>query len=662
MPTTGENEQGLHKILELTRAISIALLILHAYYFFYAAFFQWHLVSVFSDRFLNQVARTGIFGSLNTAKWIALGSLGISLLGAKGKKELSLGYTIPLVLLGTGLLAYFGCNFFLNCDVQPVLRLMLFASLELTGYLLLLAGGLRFTRILRIAFYPPDIFNREAETFPQEERMIVNEYSINFPARYRYKDSTRSSWINITNPFRGTLIMGSPGSGKSYFIIQHILRQHVRKGFALFVYDFKYDELSRIAYNCFLKDAGNYPVPPKFYALHFDDLAHSHRCNPLDKDSMVDIMDAREAAQTVLFGLNQEWIKKPGDFWVESAINFVTALIWFLRSFENGIYCTLPHVIELAQVPYGRLFSVLRSESQIENLMNPFVTAFLNDATEQLEGQIGSARISLAKLAAPNLYYILSGNDFTLDINHPGEPKIVCLGNNPQKTQTYGAVLSLYISSMTRLLTKKDRLKCSLVFDEFPTIYFNGIDKLIATARSSKIATTIAVQDTSQLKLYYSREQAEVITNIVGNLISGQVSGDSAKHLAERFGKIMQGRQNIAVNSNDTTVTQSHQLEYAIPASRIASLSAGEFVGTVADDPLQKMPLKMFCAEILNDHAALADEAAKYRDLPVIREVNRQDVLAQYAKIKTEIRTLIDAELLRMLNTPELENLIIQKS
>lgn len=362
-----------------------------------------------------------------------------------------------------------------------------------------------------------------------------------------------------------------------------------------------------------------------------------------------------------MLGLNHEWIRKRGDFFVESPINFVTALIWFLRKYKEGQYCTLPHVIELAQVEYAKLFSVLRTEPQIEVLINPFVSAYLNDAREQLEGQIASAKISLSRLSSEKLYYVLSGNDFTLDINDPEAPKIVCLGNNPQKAQTYGAVLSLFATSLTRLINRKGGHKSSLVFDEFPTLYFHGIDHLIATARSNKVATTLAVQDGSQLRVQYGKELADVILNIVGNVISGQVTGDTAKGLSERFGKIMQERESISINRSDTSVSRSKQLELAIPPSRIASLSSGEFVGMVADNPEQKIALKSFCAEIIQDHSGITREQAHYKDLPVVTPVTATEIGANFLRIKGEVGSLIQTELERMLDTPVLSDKILRK-
>src|SRR6478609_10176653 len=290
------------------------------------------------------------------------------------------------------------------------------------------------------------------------------------------------------------------------------------------------------------------------------------------------------------------------------------------------------------QLEYKIMFPLLRTEPEIDVLINPFESAYRHEAWEQLEGQIASAKIGMARLSSPQLYYVLSGNDFTLDINNPQNPKIVCTGNNPQKQQIYGAVLSLYISRVIKLVNKKHQQKCSLVFDEFPTIYFNGIDSLIATARANKVATTLAVQDYSQLKKDYGRDQAEVIMNIVGNVISGQVVGETSKFLSERFGKIVQERKSVSINRTDTSISRSTQLDAAVPPSKIASLSSGEFVGMVADDPDQKIALKVFHAEILNNHEEIKREEENYDPIPAIRSISHYDIEQNYFRIKKDIQ------------------------
>ncbi|WP_294958481.1 conjugal transfer protein MobC [uncultured Flavobacterium sp.] len=658
---TGENEQALRKILDMTRLMGIIILLIHFYFYCFDLFKQWNLAPDFVQRILENIYRTGLMDSFNRSKLFALALLLISLLGARGRKDEKMQLKTALYYSGLGLLLYFGSYLAFVIFSDTEVCSVFYLSLCSAGYLLILSGGTLLSRIIRRKLSPNDIFNRENETFPQEERLIENEYSVNLPARYHLKDKVRNSWINIINPFRGILVPGTPGSGKSYFVIRHVITQHIRKGFAMFIYDFKFDDLTIIAYNAWLEFRHLYTVQPKFYIINFDDLSRTHRCNPLDPAAMADITDAAESARTILMGLNREWIKKQGDFFVESPINFLTAAIWYLRKYKDGEFCTLPHVIELIQADYEDLFTLLRTEKEIEVLINPFVSAFLNEATDQLEGQIASAKISLAKLSSPQLYYVLSGSDFTLDINNPSDPKIVSMGNNPQKIQTYGAVLSLFVSRIIKQVNQKGKLKSSLVFDEFPTIYLNNIDSLIATARSNRVSTCLGIQDFSQLRKDYGREQADVIINIVGNIVSGQVSGDTAKQLSERFGKIMQDRESLSINSSDTSISRSRQLEAAVPPSKISTLSSGEFVGMTADNPDCRIELKTFHCGIVNDHEKIKKEIDSYEEIPLIRKIDSVIVQRNYLQVKIEIQEIIQSEMERIIRNPALASLILSK-
>lgn len=636
---TGEDIQGLRKIIDFTRLISVIILSIHFYLSCYQAFNFLGWTSEITNRMIANISKTGLFSDILNAKLAALLFLVISLIGAKGRKDEFIKKTTIIIYVLIGMFLYFTSHLSFYLQQGVITITIIYMMITITGYLFILSGGTLLSRLIKNNLQT-DIFNKDNETFPQEERCLGNEYSINLPAKYNLRGKVRKSWINIINPFRGILVAGTPGAGKSYFVIRHIIDQHIRKGFSMFIYDFKYDDLTKIAYNKLLKYQNNYEVKPKFYVINFDDLSKTHRCNPLDPNAMTDITDAIEASRTIMLGLNRDWIKKQGDFFVESPINFLTAVIWFLKKYENGKYCTLPHVIELMQVDYDELFPLLEQEEEIQVLINPFISAYRNNAKAQLEGQIASAKIGLARLSSPQLYYVLSGNDFTLDINHPDEPKIVCVGNNPQKLQTYGAVLSLYISRMIKLVNTKNQLKSSLIFDEFPTIYFNNIDSLIATARSNKVSTTLAVQDFSQLRKDYGKEQADVITGIVGNIISGQVTGDTAKTLSENFGKIMQDRTSRNINSSDISITQSTQLDYAIPAAKISALSSGEFVGMVTDNPEEKIELKMFHSEIQNYHNAIKDEEKRFKNSPIIKKVKEEDVLENYFRIKREVNLI----------------------
>src|SRR3990170_8196421 len=363
---TGENEQALRKILDMTRLISITILVLHFYYFCYTAFQQWQLTMIFTDRLLGNIQNTGLFSTFHKSKLIALGFLFISLLGVKGRKDEKLSHKTAFAYIITGLLIYFSSYLSLLVKIKITEVTLLYIGITSTGFLLVLTGGTLLSRIIKSKFNNKDIFNKENETFPQEERILENEYSINLPAQYHLKNKTRKSWINIINPFRALLVLGSPGAGKSYFVIRHVITQHIQKGFTFFIYDFKFPDLTRIAYNTLKVHYSKYKIPPKLYVINFDDLYRSHRCNPLYPESMIDITDATESSRTMMLALNREFIKKQGDFFVESPINFVTAIFWYLKKYENGKYCTLPHCIELAQIEYNKLFPVLSLEAEIE--------------------------------------------------------------------------------------------------------------------------------------------------------------------------------------------------------------------------------------------------------------------------------------------------------
>ncbi|WP_316851585.1 conjugal transfer protein MobC [Pedobacter agri] len=640
---TGEDTQGLRKIMDFSRLISIFILVLHFYLVCYAAFVLWGLTASITDRIIGNLAKLSWLSGIWKPKLSSLLFLLISLLGVKGKKnEKEEPKNIALFLI-SGALVYGLSYLAFYVTMKPIEVAWLYMGLSVTGYLLVLTGGSRLSRLLRDQLNP-DVFNSENEIFPQEERLLENAYSVNLPTMYRLKSDLRHGWINIINPFRSILVAGSGGAGKTYFVIRHIIDQQIKKGFSMFLYDFKYDDLTRMAYNKLLKYQRNDAVKPAFYIINFEDLERTHCCNPLAPEGMEDITDATEASRTIMMGLNKDWLKKQGDFFVESPINFLTAVIWFLRKYEDGKYCTLPHAIELMQLGYEELFLVMEAQEEVKVLINPFVSALKNNAKAQLEGQIASAKIGPARLSSPQLYWVLSVNDFSLDINNPDAPKIVCMGNNPQKIETYGAVLSLYVNRMLKLINKKDKLKCSLVFDEYPTLVANLITT-ISTGRSNLISCTLGIQSIEQVKKEYGAEQAEIIAGICANILCGQVSGDSAKKLSETFGKIMQDRTSLSINSSDTSVSKSTQMDYAIPASKISTLSSGEFVGLVADSPDMKIPQKLFHAEILNNHEQIKREEACYREIPLIRKVTAEDVQANYVRIKKEVVELVRLEL-----------------
>ncbi len=533
------------------------------------------------------------------------------------------------------------------------------------GFFCLLASGLWVSRLLKSNLLE-DVFNTENESFMQETRLMENEYSINLPTKFWYRKKEWKGWINVVNPFRASMILGTPGSGKSYAVVNNYIKQAIEKSYALYIYDFKFDDLSVIAYNHLIKYRHRYKIPPKFYVINFDDPRKSHRCNPLAPELMTDISDAYESSYTIMLNLNKSWVQKQGDFFVESPIVLFTAIIWFLKLYENGKYCTFPHAIELLNKRYEDVFTILTSYPELENYLSPFIDAWKGGASEQLMGQIASAKIPLSRLISPQLYWVMSGSDFTLDINNPKEPKVLCVGNNPDRISIYGAALGLYNSRIVKLINKKKQLKSCVIIDELPTIFFKGLDNLIATARSNKVAVVLGFQDFSQLKRDYGDKEAAVIMSTVGNVFSGQVVGETAKTLSERFGKILQKRESVSINRSDTSTSISTQLDSLIPASKISTLSQGMFVGAVTDNFGETIDQKIFHAQIVVDNDAVQKETAAYQPIPEIssfldaegNDTMEQQIQANYRQIKQDIVELVDNELIRIENDPELKHLL----
>lgn len=315
---------------------------------------------------------------------------------------------------------------------------------------------------------------------------------------------------------------------------------------------------------------------------------------------------------------------------------------------------------------YEDVFPILTSYPELENYLSPFMDAWQGGAAEQLMGQIASAKIPLSRMISPQLYWVMSDSEFTLDINNPDEPKILCVGNNPDRQNIYGAALGLYNSRIVKLINKKGKLKSAVIIDELPTIYFKGLDNLIATARSNKVAVCLGFQDFSQLKRDYGDKEAAVVMNTVGNIFSGQVVGETAKTLSERFGKILQKRQSVTINREDKSTSINTQMESLIPASKISTLTQGMFVGAVADNFNERIEQKIFHCEIVVDVEKVKREEQAYKPIPVITDFTDADgndrmkemIQENYNRIKAEVRQIVADELQRIQSDPELQHLL----
>jgi hypothetical protein len=367
-----------------------------------------------------------------------------------------------------------------------------------------------------------------------------------------------------------------------------------------------------------------------------------------------------------MLNLNKTWIQKQGDFFVESPIILLASIIWYMKIYQNGKYCTFPHAIEFLNRKYEDIFPIRTSYPKLENYFSPFMDAWQGGAADQLQGQIASAKIPLSRMISPQLYWVMTGNDFTLDINNPDEPKILCVGNNPDRQNIYSAALGLYNSRIVKLINKKGQLKSSVIIDELPTIYFRGLDNLIATARSNKVAVCLGFQDFSQLNRDYGDKESKVVQNTVGNIFSGQVVGESAKTLSERFGKVLQKRQSMTINRQDKSTSISTQLDSLIPASKISNLTQGMFVGSVSDNFDERIEQKIFHAEIVVDNAKVAAETKAYKKIPVIADFTNDagnDIMQQvidnnYNQIKADVKQIVADELQRIAEDPDLQHLI----
>jgi len=650
---TGEDIHGMRKILDLSRWISIVVLLIHFYFICYGAFVEWGLTATLSDRIMDNISRTGLFNKPVLSKLLSLAFLIISLLGARGRKDGELGYTGGVILLFFGVLMYFGSAVWLLQEEEKGTIAALYMAFCFTGWLLVMAGGMRLSRVMAYSLRK-GFFEKKEGGFPQEERLIETDYSINFKAQYQLHGGSRSSHINIVNGRRGILLIGSPGSGKSWFIIEPAMEQLIGRGFSMLVFDFKYSTLSQYAYALFCKYRRKYPDTARFYCINFSDMSRTHRCNLIDAATLGNVSDAIGVSRTIMLSLNPTWANKQGDFFVESAINFLAALIWYLKKYKDGIYCTLPHVIELAQASYEKLFTILQAEPEIQTLINAFIQVYKNKTMEVLDSQVSSVKIPLGRLASPDLYYVLTGNNLSLQINDPHHPAILCLGGDPARQEALAPVLSLYIDRLNRLINRPGQHPCALVLDEFATVRAASVLNTVAVGRAHNIIPMLVVQDISQLRTLYTHAEADTIMNMTGNLICGQAGGETARRVSERFPSVQEYRTTVSVNSMDTSVSRSEQSNPAITPATIATLSSGEFVGILADDPGTEMELKAFHARIVKEGSCVVP-----KELPVVRPVGRVEVEENFLRVKMEVDELVIEEVRRVMRDPAMKGKMV---
>lgn len=602
--------------------VGCLLVLLNLYYFVHPLLAHWGLTAEIADLIVAKLWSGGVFVTPYRTKLIGMGLIAAGLVTQTGKGTgVSWTTVICAFLLGAGLYLFprsSSLQYLITTCVGAVILGWAIAS-----------AGRKFS-----AFN--EAVNDRNETFRQCRKKMLTDDSVNIPMRFQFRYRIRKGWINVINPFRATMVLGTPGSGKSFSVYGPFIEQMIAKGYSMFIYDYKFPDLTEIVYNEYLVNLKKYKKEPEFCVINFNDPRKSLRCNPISPEHIKEPADTTEIAELVMLNVNKVAVEKE-DFFTQSAKVYLDALLWFLRVYEDGKYCTFPHVIELMAQDYKKVFKILSRYPELEVKIKPFANALEGGAQDQLQGQIASAQIPLNKFVSPSLYWVLTGNDFTLDINNPLHPKILCVGNDPDRQAIYGTTLALFTSRMFKLINHKGKQKCGVLLDELPTIYLKGIDNLIATARSNKVAIVLGAQDKSQLKRDYGEKESEVIFNTVGNIFSGQVNGKTAEELSKSFGKEFRKRESQTRGIEQDSVSISFQHEELLPLSTIETLSQGVFFGKVADNNDMKIKDKFFCGEIQRDLDELKRKRNKWQPLPRFTDFGEEEVMAAVMKDRDNV-------------------------
>ena len=578
------------------------ILLVNVYYYTHPLMERMGLTHDFSDALFLKLHQGGVFSHSAKTKLMALVLICPCLLSKTGRikhisKEVIIGVGI------SGLVLYF----------LPIWFPWLYIITTLAGAFMV------FWAVGMISRKRDVTVRDEDETFEQCTDLIDTPTSVNLPTRFVYQGRERRGWINLVAIERGLMVIGNPGSGKSYSAFEPCIETMIRKGFTMLLYDFKYPTLTNFAYNQYLKYRGDLTNPPEFCVINLTDPRTSLRFNPINPAYIKDPADSAEIAEIVMQNVNKGAQRKE-DFFSDSAKIYFDAVVWFLRCYEGGKYCTFPHVLQMLTYEYKDVLEILETVKENAPKIAPFVNAMRGGANEQLQGMLGSTQVPVSKLSSREVYWILSGDDGELDINNPERPKILCLGNSPQRQSINGTVLALYTSRIFREINRPGQLQCGVLLDELPTIFLKGLDTLIATARSNKVSTVLGMQDLSQLVRDYGDKDADVIFNNVASIISGQVSGKTAERMSKMFGKRDQTKQSETIGRTNDSVNISRQKEEILPVSKIETLSQGQFFGKVADTMQHRIHNKFFFAEIIRDGKEVEADMKKWKPLPVKRD------------------------------------------
>ena len=615
---------------------------------------------------LKSFSKMGFFSPPITAKIATIVLIALVATGTKAKKKKDLNIVkaiiIPIII-GIALM-FSSLAFAVEAGDTTIPKIfpgfslyqIIYATLAILGTIFTQVGADSISKYMQNKM-GKDRWNVEEESFDQNQELVESETSINIPYVFRYKKKNNKGWINI-NPFRGTMVIGVPGSGKSFGIINPAIRQMIAKNFCLCIYDFKFPDLGKIAYyHYLLKKSTDENYKHNFYVINLDDVEKSKRINPFKKEYIGTLAEAQEMAESMVSALQKGGASAGGgseQFFTQSAINFLSSCIYFFATLENGKYSDLPHLLSFMNRSYKEIFDSLFTHEELHSLLSPFKSAYDNKAFDQLEGQVGTLKIFLSRLATKESFWVFSGDEVELKITDKENPSIVILASDPGTQDINSALYSSVLNRILRLINSKENMPGGIIADEFPTIYIHKIDNVVATARSNRVAVMLGLQEIPQLKQFYKKEVADTISSIVGNILSGAARDkNTLEWLEKMFGKIKQKTYSQSISQQGTTTSINEKMDFMIPAGKIAALRTGEMVGMIAqgeENDTEEYKTSAISGKINLDMTKIKEEEKNYIKMPTYYSfkdklgADRKDdvLMTNFRRINKEIEILVN--------------------
>ena len=615
---------------------------------------------------LQSFAKMGVFYPPINAKLSTLVLIALVAIGTKAKKKRDLNPTKEIfVPIAVGLLMIILSLVLVSGASDNSLPTLIpyFNSYQV-GYIILSYVGAMITQKgadsiskLMKTKMDKDRWNTEEESFDQNRELVETPTSVNIPYKFRYKKQTHQGWMNI-DPFRGTMVIGVPGSGKSFGVINPAIRQLIGKGFCLCIYDFKFPSLGEIAYYHHLLKKKNDPnYKHKFHVVNLDQVEYSRRVNPFKKEYINTLAQAQEMAESMVTALQKGGGSGGGGseaFFTQSAVNFLASTIYYFGTYEEGKYSDLPHILSFMNRSYQEIFDTLFTNEELVSLMSPFRSAYENKAFDQLEGQVGTVKIFLSRLATKESFWVFSGDEVQLKISDRTDPSILILASNPRTQDINSALYSAVLNRVISQINDKGNLYSGLIADEFPTIYIHKVDNLVATARSNEVAVMLGLQEQPQLRQFYKKEVAETISAIMGNILSGAVRDKGTLDWLEKmFGKIKQKSYSESISNQGSNMTISEKMDVMIPAGKIAGLRTGEMAGMVVqgdNNATEDFKTSAIFGKINLDIKAIKEEENNYVKMPVYysfkdsagNDRKSEILMANFRRINKEVEMMIN--------------------